>query len=185
MGVAVFRKQPDSQQVIAFLAKTIRQLGTPPKYLICDKGPQFWCSRFKRWCKRRKIHPRFGAVGRYGSIAVIERFIRTLKDEGLRRILIPLDLRKMRQELNAIVGWHNSYRPHSWLDGRTPEERYRRIPAACRRPRFEPRGLWPSSSPCASPKAKVRGEPGLRLQLVVDFHQGRTHLPIITLKRVA
>ena len=34
-------------------------------------------------------------------------------------------------------------------------------------------------------KTKVRGEPGLRLQLVVDFHQGRRHLPIITLKRVA
>ena len=91
MGIAVFRKQPDSQQIIAFFAKTIRQAGTPPKYVICDKGAQFWCTRFKRWCKRRKIKPRFGAVGQYGSIAVIERFIRTLKDEGLRRIHVPLN----------------------------------------------------------------------------------------------
>ena len=83
MGIAIFRKQSDCQQVIAFLAKTIRQTGTPPKYIICDKGSQFRCKHFKRWCKRRKIRPRFGAVGQYGSIAIIERFIRTLKDEGL------------------------------------------------------------------------------------------------------
>ena len=185
MGVAILRKQPDSQQVIAFLANTIRQAGTPPKYIISDKGSQFWCKRFKRWCKRRKIRPRFGAVGQYGSIAVIERFIRTLKDEGLRRILVPLSLRTMRAEANAIIAWYNTCRPHTTLGGRTPDERYRRVASACRRPRFETRPQWPNGSPCASPPATVRGAPGVRLQLVVDFHQGRRHLPIVTLKRVA
>ena len=100
MGIAIFRKPPDCRQVIASLAKTIRQAGTPPKYIVCDKGTQFWCRRFKRWCKRRKIKPRFGAVGQYGSIAVIERFIRTLKDEGLRRILVPLRERSLRKQVN-------------------------------------------------------------------------------------
>lgn len=84
MGVAVFRKQPDSRQVQQFLAKTIPENNAKPKYVICAKGCQFWCKAFKRWCRRRKIRPRFGAVGHYGSIAVIERFIRTLKDDGLR-----------------------------------------------------------------------------------------------------
>ena len=185
MGVAILRKQPDSQQVIAFLANTIRQAGTPPKYIISDKGSPFWCKRFKTCCKRRKIRPRFGAVGQYGSIAVIERVIRTLKDEGLRRILVPLSLRKMRAEANAIIAWYNTCRPHTILGGRTPDERYRRIPSACRRPRFEPRPHWPGNSPCASPPATVRGAPGARLQLVMDFHQGRRHLPLVTLKRVA
>jgi putative transposase len=184
MGVAVFRKQPDSEQVTAFLASTIRN-AAKPKYIICEKGTQFWCKGFERWCRRRKIKPSFGAVGQYGSIAVIERFIRTLKDEGLRRILVPLDLRKMRAEADAIVAWYNTCRPHTTLGGRTPDERYRRIPAACRRPRFEPRPHWPGNSPCASPPAKVRGEHGVRLQLVVDFHQGRKHLPVVALKRVA
>jgi putative transposase len=184
MGVAVFRKQPDCQQAIAFLARTIRD-AAKPKYIISDKGTQFWCTRFKRWCKRRKIKPRFGAVGQYGSIAVIERFIRTLKDEGLRRILVPLTVRKMRREANAIIAWYNTCRPHTALGGRTPDERYLRIPAACRRPRFEPRPHWPGNSPCASPQAKVRAAPGVRLQLVVNFHQGRRHLPIVTLRQVA
>ena len=48
-----------------------------------------------------------------------------------------------------------------------------------------PRPHWPSDSPCASPQAKVRGKPGVHLQLVVDFPQGRQHLPIVMLKRVA
>jgi len=84
-----------------------------------------------------------------------------------------------------VVGWYNAHRRHTWLGGRTPEERYRHIPAACRRPRFEPRPRWPTDSRCATPEAKVRGEPGARLELVVDRYQGRKHLPIVTLKRVA
>jgi transposase InsO family protein len=185
MGVAVFRKQPDSRQVRGFLAKTMREHKAKPKYIICDKGTQFWCKPFKRWCRRRKIRPRFGAVGQYGSIAVIERFIRTLKSEGLRRLLVPLNLREMRAEVAAIVGWYNTCRPHTYLGGRTPDERYRRVASACRRPRWEPRPRWPVGSRCASPPAKVRGEPGVRLQVVVDYHQGRKYLPIVTLKRVA
>ncbi len=185
MGGAVFRKQPSSNQVCDFLAKTIRDAKATPKYVVCDKGTQFWCSPFKRWCRRRKIKPRFGALGQHGSIAVVERLIRTLKAEGLRRVLLPLNLRRMREEVAAVVGWYNSHRPHTWLGGRTPEERYRRIPAACRRPRFEPRTRWPSQSPCASPYAHVRGKPGVCLELVVEHYQGRNHLPIVALKRVA
>jgi transposase InsO family protein len=86
VGVAVFRKQPDSRQVRQFLAKTIRQNKAKSNYIISDKGSQFWCKGFRRWCRRRGIKPRFGAVGKYGSIAVIERLIRTLKDEGFRRV---------------------------------------------------------------------------------------------------
>jgi len=61
MGIAVFRSQPTSEMVRAFLGRTIRQAGEAPKHLICDKGLQFWCAGFKNWCKRRGIHPRFGA----------------------------------------------------------------------------------------------------------------------------
>ncbi len=54
-----------------------------PKYFVTDRGKQFDCHAFRKWCKRRKVKPRYGAVGKYGSIAVIERFNRTLKYEGL------------------------------------------------------------------------------------------------------
>jgi hypothetical protein len=31
----------------------------------------------------------------------------------------------------------------------------------------------------------VKGKPGIRLQLQVDFYQGKKHLPIVTLKRAS
>ena len=117
--------------------------------------------------------------------AVIERFIRTLKEEGLRRILVPLTLEKMLAEANAIIAWYNTCRPHTTLGGRTPHGRYRRVASACRRPRWEPRPHWPSDSPSASHQVKVRSRPGVNLKLIVDFHQGQEHLPIVVLERSA
>jgi len=46
-----------------------------PRYLITDKGKQFWYRSFKNWCKRRGIRPRYGRVGEPASIAIVERFI--------------------------------------------------------------------------------------------------------------
>jgi transposase InsO family protein len=70
-----------------FIGRCITTAGTAPKYLVCDKGVQFWNEGFKRWCKRKAIKPRYGAIGKHGSIAVIERFIRSLKYEYLNRLL--------------------------------------------------------------------------------------------------
>ena len=58
------------------------------KYMITDKGKQFWCRGFKRWCKRRGIRPRYGAIGQPASIAVVERFIRSMKQECTRHLLV-------------------------------------------------------------------------------------------------
>ena len=64
--------------------------------------------------KRRKILPRFGAIGKHGSIAVIERFIRTFKAEGLRRlILLPLGAAELNREIRLYVQWFNAYRAHT------------------------------------------------------------------------
>ena len=84
MGIGAFPKPPTSQATRDFIDRTIRSSRTQPKHLICDKGRQFWCSGFKCWCRRRHIRLRFGAVGQHGSIALIERFIRTLKDSLMR-----------------------------------------------------------------------------------------------------
>ena len=71
MGFSVFHSKPDSRSVRAFLGRALMRAGAAPKYLICDKDSIFWCDAFKRWCKRRRIRPRFGAVGQHGSIAVV------------------------------------------------------------------------------------------------------------------
>ena len=52
IGFAVFRDLPSSEDIRAFLDRTIRLAGVRPKYIICDKGAQFWCAGFKAWCRR-------------------------------------------------------------------------------------------------------------------------------------
>lgn len=103
MGFAVFKYPPSSLQIRSFLARAFRVTGHIPKYIISDKGSQFWNDVFKEWCKRRKIIPRFGAVGRYGSIALIERCIRSMKTEHARQIIVPLRQSDMRHELGLYV----------------------------------------------------------------------------------
>jgi putative transposase len=185
MGLAAWKKQPTSQQVRTFLGRTIRAADTKPKYIICDKGPQFWCDGFKRWCKRRRVRPRFGAVGQHGGIAIVERFIRSLKSEFTRRTLMPLQQAIIRQFLQDYAGWFNEHRPSQALGGRTPDEVYNGKHPANRWPRFEPRPDWPRQSRCATPNVPIRGRPGARLELVVTHHAGNQKLPVIQLKQVA
>jgi transposase InsO family protein len=185
MGIAVFRRPPDSTAVRTFLGRAMTAAGTAPKYLISDKGSQFWPSKgYQRWCRRRGIKPRFGAVGEHGSIAVIERLIRTMK-AGIRQIVVPLRREAMRRELLSLVEWCNQLRPHMTLKGRTPNEVYfRRFPAN-RRPRLEPRPHWPRRSPCAVPQVLVAGQPGDHFVLELRQHDGRPHLPTVKLRRAA
>ncbi|HEV8337038.1 MAG TPA: integrase core domain-containing protein [Candidatus Polarisedimenticolia bacterium] len=129
---------------------------------------------------------RFGALGKHGSLAVIERSIRTVKTECTRRLmLVPFCLAAFQHELALYFFWYNGYRPHSRLGGATPDEVYHRQRRACRAPHLEPRPRWPRRSPCAAPQALIRGQPGAKLDLSVRFHAERRHLPIVTLKRAA
>lgn len=179
MGVAVFKKQPTSIQVRTFLGRLYAK--KKPKYIICDKGSQFWCEGFKAWCKRKGIRPRFGAVGQYGSIAVLERFVRTLKEECTRRITVSLRRADMRAELICHLDWYNEHRPHEYLDGRTPNEACHDRAAANSAACVEPRPAWPAAARCAAPYVPIRGVSGQMLRLVIDYHVGRKHLPVIRL----
>ncbi len=184
MGFAVFKKEPHSQHVRAFLGRVMHQAQAKPKYLICDQGKQFWCEGFKDWCRHRKgIRPRFGAVGQHGSIAVVERFIQTVKVECTRRLLVSLRVKTIRQELSWFTVWYNQHRPHSTLGGRTPDEVYFRQRPANRSPRFEPRALWPRPAPCALPQVLVKGQPGVRIEMEVSYQHSRKHLPIAVIRR--
>jgi hypothetical protein len=185
MGFSVFPKRPTLIVVRSFLGRMIAVAKATPKYLVCDKDSIFWCEEFKRWCRRKGIRPRYGAVGQHGSIAVVERFIRTMKDEGTRRILVPQRRTNFRRELSHFFAWYNAHRPHVTLKGRTPNEVYFRLRPANWRPRMEPRKRWPRSSPCAGPRTLVAGQPVDRFTLEVDFYRGARHLPVVSLKRAA
>jgi putative transposase len=185
-GIGVFARRPDCRAVCAFLGRAIRDAGAAPKYIICDRESIFDCDAFRSWVKRKGIQPpRYGAVGKKGSIAVVERCILTMKRECSRRILVPIRHNAFRRELRCFSDWFNEHRPHTTLGGRTPDEVYFGRRSANRRPRIEPRQHWPRGSRCAKPQTLVAGQPGDRFTLHVDFHKRRRHLPIVTLQRAA
>jgi putative transposase len=186
MGVGVFAKRPNCRDVCAFLARAVRRAGVAPKYIVCDRDSIFDCEAFRSWIERKGIKPpRYGAVGKHGSIAIVERYIRTIKDEGARRIPIPLRRVTCRNELRSYADWYNEHRPHTSLDGRTPNEVYFGRDPANRKPRLEPRKDWPRGSRCARPQTLVAGQPGDRFELEIERLEGRRHLPIVTLRRAA
>ncbi len=83
-------------------------------------------------------------------------------------------LDEMRAELCYYANWHNDHRPHQALNGRTPTEVYtgstnQALP-------IEPRPSWPIREESLRTK---------RVDLSLEFVEGRRHLPIVELKRAA
>ena len=184
MGCAAFTQAPTAVAVRCFLGRVIRDAGTAPKYLISDKGSPFWpTAGYRRWCRRRDIRPRFGAVGQRGSIAVIERLIQTVKFELTQSLRIPLRRGVLQQELRWRLGWYNEHRPHTTLRGRTPNEVYFHRRPAHRQPRLEPRPSWPRGASCARPRVLVAGQPGNSFALEMQFRNGDRSLPVVCLAR--
>jgi putative transposase len=185
MGFAVFKVRPSSEEVTGAMTRIMVAEHIRPKHLIVDQGPEFKCEHFESiWCKAIKILPRFGAVGQHGSIAVVERFHRTIK-EILRQITVPEDQEEFERELLLVVDWYNEHRPHDTLGGKTPNEVYFSRPVVNKQARIEPRKRWPRGSPCASPQVGVKGEPGDPLILEIDCFHDRRHLPVIRARQAA
>ena len=185
MGFAVFKCRPTSEEVTSALDRIMITERIRPKHLIVDQGPEFRCEHFENvWCKAKNILPRFGAVGKHGSIAVVERFHRTLK-EILRLITVPEHQPEFEHEVGLIIDWYNEHRPHKTLDGKTPNEVYFSRPPANERRRIEPRQRWPRASPCAKPQVGIDGDPGDPVLCEIDCHKSRRHLPIIRARQAA
>ena len=175
VGFAAFSAMPSSEHVRALLDRAIRKQGKPPRCVVTDKGRQFTSRSYKRWCQRRGIRRRFGFLGEPNSIAIVERFIRSMKQECFRRLLVPMTLAAVRQELRWYSSWYNEHRPHTTLDGRTPSEIFQG--RTWRQRCIETRERWPHQ-----PRSR---SPGKKIALDVSYLAGRKHLPVIGLRRAA
>jgi transposase InsO family protein len=179
VGHAVFKKEPTAVEVCSVLGRATKRAGRAPKYMVSDQGSQFR-DEYRACCARRGVRPRFGAIGKTGSIAVIERLIRTLKDEGLRRIVVPLRRTEMLVEVDVFIDWYNVRRPHMGLAGATPNEIYRGLRPARAGPRYEIRPKYPVRR-----REKLRKKKETIVHLVIGHHDGRPHLPVIHLRPAA
>ena len=180
---AVFDKEPSAEELCALLDQAVTEAGTPPRYAITDQGVQFQ-NEYRKWCEHHGVKPRFGAIGQHGSIAIVERFIRSMKEEALRRILVPLSLGAMRAEVIAYASWYNAHRPHQALAGATPNERLFATTPAREGVRIETRSRMPMArgDPEGSDRVKRCGR---KLELVVSYSDERKHLPIVALREAA
>ena len=189
MGIQVFVRNPTSEAAQQALQRIIDQTHATPKYVICDKGRQFDCDSFRDWCERKGIErPRYGKVGKYGSIAVVERLILSLKDRWTRRILVPFNRVRFTRLLTLFVTWYN-HCPHERFGNLlTPQEVYDQTTTPkSSQPRFEPRARIPATSKLHCKRPPIRGSPGVRLELRVRFLDeeaglGTRCLPVVELQ---
>ncbi|MGC9986086.1 MAG: integrase core domain-containing protein, partial [Polyangia bacterium] len=137
-------------EICIVLDEAARRAGGVPKYTVSDQGSEFG-EEYLEWCDDHDVRARFGAIGRHGSIAVEERFIRTLKKEGLAYELVPLHHGALCASLARFDDWYNEVRPHSSVGGATPDEIFHGRRPANRRRRFEPRARYPVVSTKSSP----------------------------------
>ena len=164
MGFVVFKKEPKSVDIRTFLGRLVKRHGAP-KYIISDKSRQFDCAGYKAWCRPKGIEPRYASAGSLRATAIIERFFLSLKDEWLRRILVPINRESLRRDIRCYLEWFAQHRPHQGIDGRTPNEVYDGVPVV-EKARPEPKEL-------------------ARLELIIRFHEGRRQLPIVELRQAA
>jgi transposase InsO family protein len=179
LGYNVFRSEPSAQETCRWLDEVIAANGCAPKYTITDQGLQFR-GQFRDWCEQHGVRPRFGAVGKHCSIAILERFWSTMKSECCRRLpIVPLRFEDFEHEIGCFMRWYDQHRSHQGLHGATPNEVLNALARARDTPRFEVRARLP-----------VRGEErndkqGVVLELDVEFFEGKRHLPIVRLKTAA
>jgi putative transposase len=176
MGFAVFDAQPSAAQICAMLDVAVAQAGRAPKYTVTDQGGQFG-EEYLDWCCQNGVKPRYGAVGERGSIAKIERFMLTLKQEYFARIRVPYAVADMHEHLARFAVWYGEHRPHQGLGGATPNEVYFGRKPAHAAPRFEPRARYPGRG--------LRGRRGIELKLIVSHFEDAKELPIVELGRAA
>ena len=175
VATTTFEKEPTAEEVCALLDAAVSKAGKTPRHIVSDQGAQFR-GKYLAWCARNGVLPRYGAIGQHGSIAIIERFWLSLKDECFRRILVPFAKPAFDAELLAYLHWYDTARPHQSLRGATPAE----ILAGCSRAstdrRIETRERFPLPK-TGPPIRRLEGE----LKLVVSYQGGREHLPVVEL----
>jgi len=119
-------------------------------HFISDHARCFTGQVFRRKLLRLGVKQRFGAVGKKGSIALIERLWRTLKDTLGLHLLRPLVAQNLMEKIEMGLVHYAHFRPHQALAGATPAEIYfGRTPAhlsAIPPPRGRP-GEGPMDSP--------------------------------------
>src|ERR1039458_9587066 len=111
LSARVFSKEASAVEIARLISRTARRHGRPAHF-ISDQARCFKGQVFRRKLKRLKVKQRFGAVGKKGSIALIERLWRTLKDTLGLRLLRPLAAEDLMEKVEIGLVHYAPFRPH-------------------------------------------------------------------------
>ncbi len=114
---------PNAGWINNALERAIEEHGAP-KHIISDQAGVFTGNVFAELLDSWNVKPRFGAVGKHGSISVTERVIKTLKYEWLKRVPIIKGFDHLTTLCEEFECWYNNWRPHMTLDGIRPDDVY-------------------------------------------------------------
>jgi putative transposase len=94
-----------------------------PNIFNTDQGSQFTCPAFTDVLATRDIKISMDGKGAWRDNVFVERLWRSVKHEEV--YLRAYDsVREARERLGSYLDWYNRRRPHSSLDGRTPDQAY-------------------------------------------------------------
>ena len=114
---------PNAGWIVEALEQLLRKHGAP-KHIISDQASVFTGDAFAELLRQWNIKPRFGAVGKHGSIAVTERVIQTFKYEWLQCVPIIKGFDHLTLLCSEFEDWYNAWRPHMTLEGFRPDDLY-------------------------------------------------------------
>src|SRR5450830_1563123 len=123
LSAKVFSKEPSSVEIARLVSGTAKRHGRP-SHFVSDQGGCFTGHVFRRKLRRLGVKQRFGAIGKKGSIALIERLWRTLKDTLGLRLMGPLVAEDLMAKIEMGLVHYSYFRPHQALGGATPAEIY-------------------------------------------------------------
>jgi putative transposase len=123
LSARVFSKEASALEIAWFVSRTARRHGRPAHF-VSDQARCFKGQVFRRKLRGLGVKQRFGAIGRKGSIALIERLWRTLKDTLGLRLMGPLVAEDLMAKIEIGLLHYAHFRPHQGLGGATPAEVY-------------------------------------------------------------
>jgi putative transposase len=107
-------------RVVAVLDRLAESRGLP-QGITMDNGPEFAGKRLDEWAYRKGVRLNFIRPGKPIENAYAESFIGRLRDECLNENWF-MNLRHAKEVIEAWRRDYNAARPHSSLEGLTPQE---------------------------------------------------------------
>lgn len=107
--------------VVNTLESLYEHYGIKPERVKVDKGPEFVSKELDRWAYERKVTLYFSRLGKPTDNLFIESFNGSFRDGCLNTNWL-LSLHDARLKTESWRRDYNTFRPHSSLQGLTPEE---------------------------------------------------------------